>query len=196
MTRLVARIVLGSASPRRARLLSQLGLSFTIRSAAINETPHPGEDPLSYVQRMAREKSLALATSEQELLITADTTVISDGLSLGTPADREQARHMLKTLAGARHEVVTAVSCRYERECRARTVHTLVEFMDLSDALLEAYLDGEEPWDKAGSYALQGIAGSFIRRIEGSVSNVVGLPQVETREMLSELGVSTTVSSG
>ncbi|MEO0435846.1 MAG: Maf family protein [Pseudomonadota bacterium] len=193
MAGIPAKIILGSASPRRALLLSQMGLSFDIRSAAIDESPKVGEEPMLYVQRMAREKSLALALEEQELLITADTTVISDGQSLGKPANRDQAKRMLLALAGKNHEVATAVYCRCAEEWRACTVRTAVEFMDLSEALVEAYLDSEEPWDKAGSYALQGLAGSFIRSVEGSVSNVIGLPQVETREMLAALGVSTTI---
>jgi septum formation protein len=193
-------LVLGSASPRRAELLAQLGLPFEQRSADIDETPGPSEAPLSYVVRMAREKAAALR--EQGVagrLLTADTTVIVDGRSLGKPADRVEGRAMLRSLSGRRHEVCTAVCCAASDGSSASlwecSVLTGVEFMPLSDALIDAYLDGDEPWDKAGAYAIQGIAGSFVRRIEGSVSNVIGLPLVETRELLSAAGLHPGVAA-
>lgn len=188
-------LILGSASPRRAELLAQLGVSFEQRSADIDETPRPGEAPQAYVRRVAREKAAALGPTECPLL-TADTTVILDGESLGKPADPEGARRMLTRLSGAIHEVSTAVCVRRGEVRDECLVTTQVQFAELSAALIDAYLATPEPWDKAGAYAIQGLAGTFVRRIDGSVSNVIGLPLVETRELLEASGVATGLGSG
>ncbi|MEE4278490.1 MAG: Maf family protein [Halieaceae bacterium] len=191
----MSALVLGSASPRRAELLAQLGLSFDRRAADIDETPQPDEAPLAYVARMAREKAAALrAAGVAGCLLTADTTVILDRRSLGKPADRDEGRAMLRSLSGRGHEVCTAVCCLAGSERRECSVLTRVEFMPLDDALIEAYLDSDEPWDKAGAYAIQGLGGSFVRRVEGSVSNVIGLPLVETRELLAACGLEARVA--
>jgi septum formation protein len=188
-------LVLGSASPRRAELLARLGLAFTQASADIDETPLPGEDPRAYVARMAREKAAALrGTGVQDLLLTADTTVVIDGDSLGKPVAGSDARAMLRRLSGRRHAVWTAICCSTPEHREERCVATEVEFMVLPEALIDAYLDTSEPWDKAGAYALQGAAGSFVRSISGSVSNVIGLPLVETRELLALFGVQAGVA--
>jgi len=185
-------LVLGSASPRRAELLAQLGLRFEQRAADIDETPAPRENPIVYVQRMAREKALALRGAGG-LLLTADTTVIAKGQSLGKPRDREAARRMLEALSGAWHEVTTAVCVSRGDDLAEQMVTTRVEFAPLSESLVDAYLATDEPWDKAGAYAIQGLAGGFVRRIEGSVTNVIGLPLVETRELLEACGLVTGV---
>lgn len=185
-------MVLGSASPRRARLLAQLGVTFRQRAADIDEAPRPGEEPLGYVRRVARDKAAALRSEEPAAtLLTADTTVIAGGRSLGKPTDRADGRAMLAALSGRVHEVCTAVHIVSPTACAEILVSTHVEFASLSDDLIEAYLDSTEPWDKAGAYAIQGLAGTFVRRIEGSVSNVVGLPLVETRELLTRFGIAT-----
>ncbi|MEM6604907.1 MAG: Maf family protein [Pseudomonadota bacterium] len=189
-----ASLVLASASPRRAELLAQLGLEFSVRSASIDESVGDGEAPLSYVRRMAHEKSYATDLLEGELLLSADTTVIIEGAVLGKPADLDNAKSILKRLSGKHHEVVTAVCARNEAESKLISVRTEVEFTNLSPALIADYLKTREPWDKAGAYALQGIAGSFVRRINGSVTNVIGLPLVETRELLDEFGIDVTVA--
>jgi septum formation protein len=183
-------LLLGSASPRRAQLLSQLGVSFAQRPADIDESAREGEDPVVYVQRMAREKALAL-DEHAALLLTADTTVVLHGESLGKPVDRREARSMLERLSGTEHEVCTAVCLKAGDRLQELTVCTTVEFAALPARLIEAYLDTGEPWDKAGAYAIQGLAGSFVRRVNGSVSNVIGLPLLETRELLEAAGVAT-----
>lgn len=182
-------LVLGSASPRRADLLAQLGLDFRLAAADIDETPQLGEAPRDYVQRMAREKADALTEPGSSLLLTADTTVVLDDASLGKPADVAQARQMLWGLSDRSHEVYTAVCARQGLRSETVLVRTLVEFAPLTQALIDAYLSTDEPWDKAGAYAIQGLAGSFVRRIDGSVSNVIGLPLVETRELLARFGL-------
>ena len=187
---MTSTLVLGSASPRRARLLAQLGVTFTQRGADIDETPATGEAPRTYVQRIAREKARALQGSAP-LLLTADTTVIAQGQCLGKPEDRAQARDMLERLSASEHEVCTAVCLLADSTLSELLVCTRVEFITLTGRLIEAYLDTAEPWDKAGAYAIQGLAGSFVRRIEGSVSNVIGLPLAETRELLEGGGIAT-----
>ncbi|MEM6483452.1 MAG: Maf family protein [Pseudomonadota bacterium] len=191
---MVTSLVLASASPRRAELLSHLGVEFFVRSAAIDESVRDGEAPLSYVRRMAREKGNAIDLRDGELLLSADTTVIIGGVVLGKPTNLDNARTILQRLSGKRHEVVTAVCARNEAESKLINVWTEVEFAELSPKLVDDYLKTREPWDKAGAYALQGIAGSFVRRINGSVTNVIGLPLVETRELLGEFGIAATVA--
>jgi septum formation protein len=189
-------LVLGSASPRRAELLAQLGVAFTQCPAAIDETPAAGEIPASYVQRMAVEKAAALrAAGVEGVLLTADTTVVVDNESLGKPADRDGARAMLARLSGRSHDVYTAVCVNSALGNNHVLVSTHVEFMTLTPQLIDAYLATREPWDKAGAYALQGLGGSFVRRIDGSVSNVIGLPLVETRELLAGIGFDVSLAS-
>lgn len=191
------KLVLGSASPRRAQLLAQLGLPFSQCAAAIDETPGADEEPRAYVRRVARAKAAALRHEGRDgLLLTADTTVIASGRSLGKPADHAEGRAILAALSGAVHEVCTAVCLVSDTAREELLVTTRVEFAVLPDALVDAYLATEEPWDKAGAYAIQGLAGSFVRRVEGSVSNVIGLPLVETRELLARFGVDAGLGTG
>lgn len=186
-------LVLGSASPRRAELLSQLGLSFTVVAADIDETPQADEDPQDYVQRIAQEKSDALVVGGADVLLTADTTVVLDGSSLGKPRDAREARCMLEALSGRTHEVYTAMCARNRMQSETVIVATSVEFTALTPSLIADYLSTDEPWDKAGAYAIQGCAGSFVRRIDGSVSNVIGLPLVEARELLRRFTIAAGV---
>ena len=191
----MTELVLGSASPRRAELLAQLGVTYAVLKADIDETPAPGEAPRDYVKRMAREKAASLAAqSGDRVLLTADTTVILGGESLGKPDDAADARRMLAALSGTRHEVSTAVMVRAGDRQHETLVTTTVDFIALSPELIDAYLATDEPWDKAGAYAIQGLAGSFVRRIDGSVSNVIGLPLAETRELLGGVGVDARVA--
>lgn len=193
-------LLLGSASPRRAALLAQLGVRFTVACADIDESSRVGEPPLAYVERMAREKAETLvargALDTSDVLLTADTAVIVDELSLGKPADAAAARAMLQQLSGRRHLVCTAVCAADSASLAMVCVNTLVEFVVLDDLLLDAYLRSDEPWDKAGAYAIQGLGGSLVRRVEGSISNVIGLPLAETRELLGAFGVYATIASG
>ncbi|WP_439105733.1 Maf family protein [Congregibacter sp.] len=188
-------VVLGSASPRRADLLAQLGVSFIVRSADIDETPSPGEAPRGYVQRMAQQKAAALAGDAKSILLTADTTVVLDDRSLGKPRDATDARLMLEALSGRTHDVFTAVCACLGSRSETVLIQTAVEFTSLTARLIDQYLATDEPWDKAGAYAIQGLAGSFVRRIDGSVSNVIGLPLVETRELLLRFGLEPVLRS-
>jgi septum formation protein len=189
-----AALILGSASPRRAELLAQLGLEFLVMPADIDETPGPGEHPRAYVRRMAREKTEALSLSAAgSVLLTADTTVILGDHSLGKPESPADARKMLMALSDGVHEVCTAVCVLHGAQRHELLVSTSVEFIALDENLIDDYLTTSEPWDKAGAYAIQGLAGSFVRRIDGSVSNVIGLPLVETRELLQRVGMPASV---
>jgi septum formation protein len=190
-------VILGSASPRRAELLAQLGLTFEICPADIDERPAAAEHPRDYVRRMAREKAAALAASSRDaVLLTADTTVVLGHRSLGKPESAREARAMLQALSDGVHEVSTAVCVLRSGQMQEALVTTSVEFIALDDDLIDDYLSTAEPWDKAGAYAIQGLAGSFVKRIDGSVSNVIGLPLVETRELLGRSGLRAGVRRG
>lgn len=179
-------LVLASRSPRRRELLALLGLPFTVCPAAVDETPRPAERPESYVLRTARDKAAAVSG---RAVLAADTAVVADGLILGKPRDGDHAREMLERLSGRRHLVHTGVVLRCEGQLRERRVSTAVAFAPLDERQLQAYLAGDEPWDKAGAYGIQGAAAAFVRAINGSYSNVVGLPLVETRELLLAAGL-------
>lgn len=181
------RLVLASQSPRRRELLAQLGIRVDVRPAHADEAVLPGEDARRYVLRVAREKVRAVAG---ELVLAADTAVVLGGEVLGKPADAEDARRMLRALSGTVHEVLTAVCVR-----RASTaaeldavVATRVRFAPLSPGAIEWYVGTGEPLDKAGAYAIQGSGGAFVLSVDGSVSNVVGLPMAETAELLRRAG--------
>lgn len=192
------RLILASASPRRRELLDQLGVSFTCIPAHIDESHRVDETPSNYVQRMAQEKGQAIALLQPALgwaVLAADTIVVISGTVLGKPKDRADALHMLMALSGRQHSVFTALSLVTVTGMVCQLVETKVEFMSLSDATCEAYLATDEPWDKAGSYGIQGLAGAFVRSIEGSYSNVVGLPLCETWQLLSSNGVSTALNA-
>jgi septum formation protein len=185
------RLTLGSQSPRRAELLRQLGVEFTVLPAHIDETPAPGEDPVAYVERMAREKAQAVRAAGATCVLAADTTVICAGESLGKPTGVDSARAMLERLSERDHDVCTALCLDRGGARSLVTVHTRVWFCRLGPATIDAYLATDEPWDKAGAYAIQGLAGAFVARIEGSYSNVVGLPLRETRELLATANIAT-----
>ncbi len=188
------QLILASASPRRAELLRQLGVRFSVEPAHIDESVTPGEPPADYVQRMAREKSAAVAhgrSAADRVVLGADTTVVLGDEALGKPADRAEGLAMLQRLSGRVHRVYTAVALAGPGVADACLVCTEVEFLALEKSVCEAYLDSGEPWDKAGGYAIQGLGGALVRRIAGSYSNVVGLPLAETWELLSDCGVAT-----
>lgn len=188
------RLVLASASPRRRELLASLGVAFVCDPAEIDETVRAGERAVDYVARMAQEKSLGVLarhTRGDEIVLGADTSVVVDGDVLGKPENRLHAQQMLQRLSGRTHEVLSAVCVASHSARQSVVVTTSVAFVALTDQAIAAYLATEEPWDKAGAYGIQGLAGAFVRRIEGSYSNVVGLPLAETWEMLVAAGVST-----
>lgn len=185
-------LVLASASPRRRELLEQIGVSCQVRPADIDESTRPGESPADYVTRMAREKAAAVAgESSGAVVLAADTTVVIDDDVLGKPVDRFDALGMLARLGGRTHEVMTAVCAVGSEGEREVLVTTRVTFVSLDLALCEAYLATEEPWDKAGAYGIQGLGAVLVESIEGSYSNVVGLPLAETWRLLRDFGVAT-----
>ena len=185
-------LILASASPRRRELLAQLGVRFRCVPADIDETPGPGEPPEGYVQRMAREKAAEVAARYPgAVVLAADTSVVIDGDILGKPRDLLDGLAMLARLSGRQHTVMTAISLLGAGDSATQLVQTGVEFVALNRAACEAYLATDEPWDKAGCYAVQGLGGAFVRALHGSYSNVVGLPLAETWQLLSSRGIAT-----
>jgi len=190
-------LVLASASPRRQELLGSAGIPFTVQSADINETPLAGESPRDCAERLAREKALAVFDSRrQDWVLGADTIVVVDGVILGKPRDADDAARMLRLLAGRTHEVITGVcvvgavaSRQLPVAIKTASETTVVTFSEMSDDEIKNYVTTGEPLDKAGAYAIQGIASRWIPRVEGDYSNVVGLPVALVYRMLRELGV-------
>jgi septum formation protein len=181
-------LILASRSPRRTELLRSAGLEFTVRAMEVDESIEGDESPHSYVQRLAEKKALAVAVQPGELILAADTTVALGDEILGKPLDDEDARRMLQKLSGRRHEVYTGVCLRSAGIVNTRVACTGVWFDTLSPSEIEAYVRSGEPLDKAGAYAIQGLASKFIPRIDGSYSNVVGLPVDLVYRMLKEHG--------
>ena len=170
-------IVLASRSPRRAELLAAAGISFEVLAADIDETPRDGEAPDAYVERLAIEKARAvLALRPDASVLGADTTVTIDGLILGKPVDADEATAMLQRLRGRVHDVFTGVALVSAEGVSSAVDRTRVWFDPVTDEDISAYVESGEPVDRAGAYAIQGLASRFIPRIEGSYTNVVGLP--------------------
>ena len=186
MTRITqARLILGSASPRRLDLLAQIGITpDQIRPADIDETPLRHEDARDYVRRMAAEKAQAVVATPDDIVLAADTVVTAGRRILGKPADAAEARAFLTLLAGRRHRVMTAISLRRHGRAWSRLVETQVRMRPLSAAEIDDYLASGEWHGKAGGYAIQGRAGAFVNWIGGSFSAVVGLPLAETATLL------------
>ncbi len=191
-------LVLASASPRRRELLDQLGVRYVCDPADIDESRDPGEAPAAYVERMAREKAACVAARYPVVptaVLAADTIVLLDDADvLGKPRDHFDGLAMLAKLSGRSHSVVTAVCLQQSASVSCELVETKVEFIQLTRELCEAYLATDEPWDKAGGYGIQGLAGAFVRSIQGSYSNVVGLPLCETWQLLRENGIATSLA--
>lgn len=186
-------IVLASQSPRRQSLLSQLGVTFLIQSADIDESVNANELPENYVERLAIEKAqavLSLPQYQTATVIGSDTCVVINNCILGKPANKAQSIEMLMALSGKRHQVYTAVSAVTKTTVKKVTVVTHVEFKVLTKSEITAYWQSGEPQDKAGSYGIQGLGGQFVKAIEGSYSSVVGLPLVETAMLLDECKVA------
>jgi septum formation protein len=193
------RLVLASASPRRADLLRAAGIDFDVLIANVDESVHPGETPAQHVARLAEEKALrVLPEARNRPVLGADTVVVVDGEILGKPADAEDAGRMLRTLSGRQHQVMTGVSLIPEPAKvgldGAVTLSdgievTTVEFAAMSPAEIAAYVASGEPLDKAGAYAIQGLASRFVTRIEGSYSNVVGLPVALVYDLCKRAGL-------
>ncbi len=192
-------LVLASASPRRQELLRNAAIQFRVQPANINETPIAGESPGDYAQRMAREKALAVFQIQpQNHVLGADTIVVIENAILGKPRDPDDAARMLRLLSGRTHTVITAVCLvspaaqsplkTENPNLRLASETTLVTMRQISDHEIREYVSTGEPMDKAGAYAIQGIASRWIPRIEGDYSNVVGLPVALVYAMLLEHG--------
>ena len=186
--------MLASASPRRSELLRTVGLEFDVTPAEIEESVRPGEAPSDYVARLSREKAAAVAERIDggAVIVAADTTVDVDGRILEKPVDGDDARRMLRLLSGREHLVHTGVTVSWFPETRAGgtktcVVETVVRFVELTDRAIDWYLSTGEHAGKAGAYGIQGAAGALVERVDGSVTNVVGLPLAETLALLVDV---------
>lgn len=187
---MLPRLVLASSSPRRREILLSLGLPFDVRATDVDETLLPGESAFDAAERLARAKAGAAAVGEPgALVVAADTLVVLEGQALGKPKDRADARRMLVSLEGRAHDVVTGVACARGGRIVSGRETTRVVFAPMSSSEIEEYAATGEPDDKAGAYAMQGVGGFFVERVEGSPSNVVGLPVRLLYRLARELGV-------
>ena len=168
--------MLASQSPRRAEILRLAGIPFTVRAAAVDETPLADENPEAYVGRLAEEKALSVEADPTAIVLGADTTVVIDGEILAKPLDEADARRMLARLSGRCHKVLTGICLRRGSRLIRDCAVTSVWFCALTTAEIQTYTASGEPMDKAGAYAIQGLASKFIEKIEGCYFNVVGLP--------------------
>jgi len=185
-------LILASASPRRSELLRNACISFVAEPAHVPEEPLPDELPLVYAQRLARDKARAVfARHPDGVVFGADTTVVVDGHLLEKPRDAEDAARMLRLLSGRSHEVITGVCLMSAGFEQTEAEITEVRFSPLTDAEIAAYVATGEPMDKAGAYAIQGVASRWVERIEGCYFNVVGLPVPRVYRMLRRLEVET-----
>jgi len=169
-------LVLASKSPRRQQILRDAGIPFVVRSADVPEERRLGESPADYVQRLAEQKAFAVPISPDEVTLGADTVVVVDDHLLEKPRDAADAMRMLELLSGREHEVITGICLRAGARKIVDLAATRVRFVTLTREEMETYVASGEPIDKAGAYAIQGLASKFIDRIEGDYFNVVGLP--------------------
>jgi len=189
-------LVLASTSPRRKELLQQIGVPFTQLSIDINEDVYLGEKPEQYVLRLAKEKAaagfdlLSAAIRISHVVLAADTTVVCDGKILAKPESQQHSKEILRQLSGREHIVMSAIGLHSRDQTQQKIVTTKVTFRPLSDAEIEAYWHSGEPQDKAGSYGIQGLGAVFVEKIEGSYSNVVGLPLCETAQLLNQFNIA------
>lgn len=198
-----SRIYLASRSPRRRDLLKQIGVGFEVlllredlkRGVDVDETPLPDESSPDYVLRLARAKAEVAARQvlqrglRLQAVLAADTTVVLDGNVIGKPADAEDAVRILSALSGREHEVITAIALARRDEVATRISSSTVKFRTLTTAEIRRYVGTGEPLDKAGAYAIQGRAGAFVSRINGSYSGIMGLPLAETVELLMKFDI-------
>jgi len=191
-------LILGSSSPRRADLLQQIGIDFTVIQPNIDESVMTGELAQSYVQRMAKNKYLSIQEGllkgkpnldQNDIVLCADTIVVIETEIMGKPRDKEEGLSMLERLSGCDHKVITGVTVGQNNHFVSFFVETIVTFRILKKEECLAYWSTGEPQDKAGGYGIQGIGSVFIQSISGSYSNVVGLPLMETNQALEKLGI-------
>ena len=181
-------LVLASKSPRRAEILRAAGLEFVVRPADVHEQRRDGEAPASYARRLALDKAAAVEIAAGEVVLGADTIVVLDDVVLEKPRDAADARSMLELLSGRTHEVITGICLRCGFRSVVDAAATRVVFAQLASQEIDNYVDSGEPMDKAGAYAIQGLASKFIERIEGDYFNVVGLPVSLVHRHLKALG--------
>jgi len=193
----VVSLLLASQSPRRAALLTQLGVTFEQCPADIDERRLSDEPPQDYVARLAWEKAEAVAQQQDDgrPVLAADTCVVLDEQILGKPEDHFDALAMLARLSGREHQVLTAVCVRHGARVEEVISESRVTFLTLSREQCEAYLRTNEPWDKAGAYGIQGLAGAFVASLSGSYSGVMGLPLADTWTLLQRVGVPTRLDA-
>lgn len=184
------RLKLASGSPRRAELLTQIGIPFEVVVPAVDETPMAGESAIAYVERMARSKAAAVP-ADGAVVLAADTVVVLEERILGKPGNASEGIRMLLDLGGRQHEVLTAIAVTDGVSLHAEVVRTGVRFVPVDEALARAYWATGEGADKAGGYGIQGIGGILAESITGSYSAVVGLPLSETERALARFGVDT-----
>lgn len=181
--------ILASASPRRQELLQSVGLNFKTIPARINEDYVEGESPSKHVRRLSFNKALVIAQKyRNSWVLGADTIVVIDGLILGKPGNKKEAEHMLKKLSGREHKVFTGFTIAHEASgiYRTQVTQSAVRFKKISSDEVKWYVTCDEPYDKAGGYAIQGKGAYFIQSIRGSYTNVIGLPLCEVLETLKE----------
>jgi septum formation protein len=183
------RLVLASASPRRALILRALGIAFRVRVSDVDEAARPGEAPPGLVVRLAREKAEVVAREETLPVLGADTVVVSEGAVLGKPASPAEAARMLRALSGREHDVLTGLCLVAGGRAFGGVDRTAVRFAALSEAEIEAYVETGEPMDKAGAYHIDGRGAWFVESVTGSPSNVAGLPIRLLRALAGEAGV-------
>lgn len=185
------KLVLASGSPRRRQLLESLGLAFEVVIPQIDELRFPDEEPYDYVERVARAKATAVATAGT-VVIAADTTVVLDGHVLGKPVHPDEAKSMLRRISGTTNEVLTAVALARMSdtlEVSSEVSSTLVKFLIMTEEEIADYVNGGEPMDKAGAYALNGEAAIFIESVHGSPTGVIGLPLHVVARMFRRAGL-------
>ena len=191
------RLILASASPRRVDLLRGAGYDFDVEPAHVDESALAGEAPREYVVRVAALKARAVAAHHRgDIVLAADTTVVVDGEMLAKPADDDDARRMLRQLAGRTHEVLTGVTVIAAGLERSEVAATAVRFHSITAADIDWYVATGEPRDKAGAYGVQGLASRFVAAVDGSYSNVVGLPIPAVRALLETAGLAARPSGG
>ncbi|MFT7234929.1 MAG: septum formation protein [Methylophagaceae bacterium] len=187
------KVYLASGSQRRSELLTQIGVEFDKLSLDVDESRLKNESPIDYVQRIAEDKGLAgwqsLSEYEHRPVIGADTSVVLEQDVLGKPKNKADAKGMLKRLSNRQHEVITAVSLIYDNQILTKVSRNKVTFAAMTEAQINWYIETGEGEDKAGSYAVQGLAALFIKQIIGSYSGIMGLPLRETMELLVDIGI-------
>jgi septum formation protein len=181
-------LVLASKSPRRSEILRNAGIDFVIRTAEVEEVHTPGESPVEYVRRLARSKAWAVLALMHEVILGADTVVVVDEVILEKPADAADAARMIRMLSGRTHEVITGISLRKGERTITDHATTKVHFANWTEDEIHEYVESGEPMDKAGAYAIQGLASKLVTGIEGCYFNVVGLPVSLVYQRWKELG--------